>query len=92
MKAMTFEEKMQKVEAIAQALEGENLGLEDSMKQYEAGMKLLQSLEDELSKAKQRLTVIRETPNGPKEEVWDGLQLHASDDMKSSAISEVLPF
>ena len=38
--------------------------LEESLKRYEEGVKLLDSLEKELESAKQRLTVLRQGENG----------------------------
>ena len=43
--------------------------LDESMKEYEAGVRMISELEKELAAATQRLTVIRENASGEDEEV-----------------------
>ncbi|MDR0888526.1 MAG: exodeoxyribonuclease VII small subunit [Coriobacteriales bacterium] len=57
-KDMTFQEKSDELEGIVRALEGGNLQLEESLKQYERGVKLLKELQGSLNEAKQKVTVL----------------------------------
>ena len=49
-KTGTFEEKLQEVQEIITRIEEGKLSLEDSVKQFEGGMKTLAALEAEVSK------------------------------------------
>ena len=64
----TFEESLKDVESIIDTLEEGKTGLDETLKQYEQGMKLLRELEKELSSAEQKLTVIRDGIEMPVEE------------------------
>lgn len=55
-----FEEKLQSVQALAERIESGNLSLEDSVRQYELGMKILEELDQELKDMNRRLTVLRD--------------------------------
>ena len=57
---MTFEEKMNRLEAIIAKLENEKLGLEESVKLYEEGKKLTKELQEELDKSMKKLAYIVE--------------------------------
>ena len=57
---MTFEEKMTRLEVIVSKLENERLGLEESVKLYEAGKKLTKELQEELDKSMKKLAYIVE--------------------------------
>ena len=65
----TFEERLAMVEQIAANLESGQLGLEEAIHQFEAGMKYLGDLEKELGDARQRLTMIRTDAAGNVSEV-----------------------
>lgn len=67
----TFEEKLKDVETIIASLEEGKAGLDESMKQYENGMKILHELECELNAAEQKLTVIRNGAEIPAERKAD---------------------
>ena len=54
----TFEEKLQGVQEIVSRIEEGKLPLEDSVKQYEEGMKTLAGLDEELKDMNRRLTVL----------------------------------
>lgn len=54
----SFEEKLQDVQEIIARIEGGKLPLEDSVKQFEAGMKTLAELDGELKDMNRRLTVL----------------------------------
>jgi len=56
----SFEERLQKVESMIDGIESGKLSLEDSVKQYEEGMKLLGDLEKELAEMNRRLTILKE--------------------------------
>lgn len=61
---MTFEQKLEKVQLIASQLENGGLLLEESVKCYEEGIRLLNELETEMSNVQQRLTVLRTGNDG----------------------------
>lgn len=63
--AMSFEDKLQTVQDMITRIEGGKLSLEDSVKQYEAGMKILGELDRELGDMNRRLTVLREGKEEP---------------------------
>ena len=56
----SFEEKLQDVQEIISRIEEGKLPLEDSVKQFESGMKTLAALEDELKEMNRRLTVLQD--------------------------------
>ena len=56
----TFEAAMKRLEEIVRTMERGELPLEDSVKQFEAGMKTLASLEEELKDMNRRLTVLQD--------------------------------
>lgn len=59
-KKLTFEERLQQVEALISKMESGEIPLEEAMQQYEAGLNALNALEKELTAAQQRLTVLRQ--------------------------------
>lgn len=67
-KKLTFEERLQQVEALIAKMESGEMPLEEAMQQYEAGLNALNALEKELTAAQQRLTVLRQQ-NGEDIEV-----------------------
>lgn len=56
----TFEEKMAVLERLLSDMEGGSLSLDESVKMYENGAKMLSEMRKELDCAEQRLTIIRE--------------------------------
>ena len=64
-----FEAQLAALESLIEEMENGGQSLEESLKRYEEGVKLLDSLEKELEQAKQRLTVLRQGENGEDEEV-----------------------
>ena len=56
----SFEESLQEVQEIITRIEEGKLPLEDSVKQFEEGMKTLASLDEELKEMKRRLTVLQD--------------------------------
>lgn len=59
-KKLTFEERLQQVEALIAKMESGEMPLEEAMQQYEAGLNALNALEKELTAAQQRLTLLRQ--------------------------------
>lgn len=59
-KKLTFEKRLQQVEALIAKMESGEMPLEEAMQQYEAGLNALNALEKELTAAQQRLTVLRQ--------------------------------
>lgn len=56
----TFEERLQEVQEIIGRIEEGKLPLEDSLMQFESGMKTLASLDNELKDMNRRLTVLQD--------------------------------
>lgn len=56
----SFEEKLQEVQEIISRIEEGKLPLEDSVRQFEAGMKALSELDEELKDMNRRLTVLQD--------------------------------
>ena len=57
----SFEEKLQDVQEIISRIEEGKLPLEDSVKQFEEGMKTLSALDEELKDMNRRLTVLQDS-------------------------------
>jgi exodeoxyribonuclease VII small subunit len=56
----SFEERLQDVQGIISRIEEGKLPLEDSVKQFEEGMKMLSELDEELKDMNRRLTVLQD--------------------------------
>ena len=56
----TFEERLQEVQDIITRIEEGKLPLEDSVRQFEEGMKTLSALDEELKDMNRRLTVLQD--------------------------------
>ena len=59
-KKKSFEESLQEVQEIITRIEEGKLSLEDSVKQFESGMKTLNQLDEELKGMNRRLTVLKD--------------------------------
>ena len=59
-KKKSFEESLQEVQEMITRIEEGKLPLEDSVKQFEEGMKTLASLDEELKEMNRRLTVLQD--------------------------------
>ena len=57
---MGFEDKLKSVQELTDRIESGKLSLEDSVRQYEEGMKILAELDQELKDMNRRLTVLRD--------------------------------
>ena len=69
----TFEERLQSVQEIITLIEEGKLSLEDSVKQFENGMKTLSELDEELKGMNRKLTILKdgkeqEMPSGGTDE------------------------
>jgi exodeoxyribonuclease VII small subunit len=67
-KELTFEQAYAKAEAIAQAIEQGKIGLQESVQQYETGMKLIARCYEILREAEQRVQRIQLLGNQLKTE------------------------
>ena len=61
----SFEERLQLAETLIAEIESGKLSLEDSVRKYEAGMKSLAELEEELKEMNRRITVLRDGKEEP---------------------------
>ena len=68
-KTGSFEQKLQEVQDIISRIEEGKLPLEDSVVQFEEGMKTLAVLEEQLKDMTRRLTVLRD---GTEQELGEG--------------------
>ena len=66
--AKTFEDRLQSVQEIINDIETGKLTLEDSVKQYETGIRELNALDAELNEITRRLTVLQQGKDGEPEE------------------------
>ena len=63
-KQPSFEEALKKLEALAERIERGEIGLEESIKQYEQGMKLVAHCRAILTRAEQRIEKLQPGPSG----------------------------
>jgi len=61
---LTFEEGIQRLEAIVEAMEGGDLPLESLMRQFEEGTRLAKVCQEKLAQAEVRIQQIERTPAG----------------------------
>lgn len=59
--AKTFEEMMQQLESIVNALDDEQVSLEKSIELYEQGVKLSQACQVKLTEAEEKITKLNST-------------------------------
>ena len=64
MKDIAFEKALENLEKVVEALEAGVLSLDDSLKQYEEGIKLARACQQKLDKAKQRIEELSKDPEG----------------------------
>ena len=67
-KELSFEEKLQAVQDLTAKIESGALPLEDAVREYERGMKILGELDSELSDMNRRLSILQ---NGKETEMPD---------------------
>lgn len=63
-----FEKAMERLEEIVKALESGELGLDESLKIFEEGMKLVRFCEEKLNEAEKKVTILTQRPDGSLEE------------------------
>ncbi len=63
-KKQTFEEALEKLEAIVSQMEAEDTGLEDCVKLYKDGLKLALFCSERLSAAEETVALLQETAAG----------------------------
>ena len=61
---MTFETSLRRLEEILAALEGQQVGLDASLKLFEEGVELLRSASAELGKAETKVQMLLEKSDG----------------------------
>ena len=67
---MEFEEAMEKLESITQDLEEGNLSLEDSLRKFEEGTRLVRFCEKKLEEIEKRISVLMKEANKLKLKSW----------------------
>jgi len=65
----SFEEKLAGVKTVIDGIESGKLPLEEAVRQYEEGIRLLDKMEKELEDMKRRITVMQESADGTEKEV-----------------------
>jgi len=65
---MNFEETMKELEEVVQALENGELNLDESIKEFEKGMKLSKDASKYLEDAEKKITILVNKENEIKEE------------------------
>lgn len=68
-KKLNFEQSLERLELIVRQLENGELSLNDSLKLFEEGTKLISACTKLLDEAEQRVSVLKETGNGDMEPV-----------------------
>ena len=64
----SFEEQIQELEKIINALENGNLNLDDSVVKFEEGMKISKECNKMLENAEKKITILLNDENGEKKE------------------------
>ncbi len=64
MAEVSFEKALQQLEKIVEALEAGSLPLEESLKRYEEGVRLVRACQDRLQKVEKRIEVLRKNLDG----------------------------
>jgi exodeoxyribonuclease VII small subunit len=65
----TFEEALSQLEALVARLEGGDLPLEESLRAFEAGVRLTRLCAERLEDAERRVHLLMRTPEGTEQEV-----------------------
>ena len=63
-KSIDFEASLQQLEAIVEMLEEGNMGLEESLKSFEKGIKITRDCQTALQNAEQRVRLLTSNSNG----------------------------
>jgi len=73
MPAKSFEERLERLEKLAEKLREGKIPLEEAVTLFEEGMKLARSLEKDLSRVERKVEILTQEPAGDGEEA--GLEL-----------------
>ena len=73
MPAKSFEDRLDRLEKLAEKLREGKIPLEEAVSVFEEGMKLARSLEKDLSRVERKVQILSEEPTGENEE--PGLEL-----------------
>ena len=63
-----FEQRLERLEELAERLREGNIPLEEAVALFEEGMKLSKTLERELGRVERRVEILTREPQGPEEE------------------------
>lgn len=63
-KELSFEEKLQKIEDLVQKMEQGNLSLDEQLADFELGVSLIKSCEENLKQAEGKVKKLMKTDNG----------------------------
>jgi exodeoxyribonuclease VII small subunit len=61
---MSFEDALQELEDVAMKLEGGELGLDDSIKEFEKGIRLARFCQQKLDEAERKIEILQKGVNG----------------------------
>ena len=74
-KTEKFETMLEKLEALVEKIETGEISLEDSLKAYEEGMRLVKSCEEYLGAAQRRIKVlVKDREGNRREEDFEGME------------------
>lgn len=73
---VTFEKAMARLEAIVEAMEGEEVPIEDALKHFEEGMELVAFCERKLNEVQQKVELILEKKGAGLKEPSEGDDTH----------------
>mgnify|MGYP002627555907 CR=1 FL=1 len=65
----TFEQRLEQVKGLIDRIESNNLSLEDSVTQFEEGIKVLNELDREIETIQRRITLLQNQADGSEREV-----------------------
>ena len=65
----TFEERLELVKSMIDKIEKGDLSLEESVTQFEKGMKILNELDQEMDQIQRRITLLQEQGDGNRNEI-----------------------
>ena len=65
--SMSFEEKLERLQALSDEIKNPGTGLEDALSIFEEGISLAKSLENELNRIEGKIQALINNPQGPDE-------------------------
>ena len=66
-KKLSFEERLERLEEIVEALRTGEVGLDEALSIFEEGMRLSKGLEKELEKVERRVEIVMNEPESPED-------------------------